>query len=109
MLVAAVRDAGHPVSWLCDPMHGNTIRTDSGLKTRSVHTVIEEIVAFQQAVAGAGGIAAGLHLETTPDDVTECVWNQALQADVGRRYTTLCDPRLNPRQAVAVAGAWSAA
>jgi len=108
-LVAAVREAGHPVSWLCDPMHGNTVKASGGLKTRSVETVIEEVVAFQQAVTGAGGIASGLHLETTPDDVTECVWSQVQSADVGRRYTTLCDPRLNPRQAVAVAGAWSAA
>ncbi|MCX4775214.1 3-deoxy-7-phosphoheptulonate synthase (plasmid) [Streptomyces sp. NBC_01260] len=108
-LVAAVREAGHPVSWLCDPMHGNTVKAPVGLKTRSVQTVIEEVVAFQQAVTGAGGIASGLHLETTPDDVTECVWSQVQSADVGQRYTTLCDPRLNPRQAVAVAGAWSAA
>ena len=107
-LVAAVREAGHPVSWLCDPMHGNTIKTYSGLKTRSVHSVIDEVVAFQQAVTDAGGVAAGLHLETTPDDVTECTWSLAQSAEVGRRYTTLCDPRLNPRQAVAVAGAWSA-
>ncbi|MFI2738738.1 3-deoxy-7-phosphoheptulonate synthase [Streptomyces sp. NPDC018711] len=107
-LVAAVREAGHPVSWLCDPMHGNTVKTSAGVKTRSVQTVIEEVVAFQQAVDAAGGIAAGLHLETTPDDVTECVWSQAQSADVATRYTTLCDPRLNPRQAVAVAGAWSA-
>jgi 3-deoxy-7-phosphoheptulonate synthase len=107
-LVAAVRDAGHPVSWLCDPMHGNTIKTDTGLKTRMVHSIIEEIVAFQEAVADADGIAAGLHLETTPDDVTECAWGHGQLADgVGRRYTTLCDPRLNPRQATAVAGAWS--
>jgi 3-deoxy-7-phosphoheptulonate synthase len=108
-LVATVREAGHPVSWLCDPMHGNTIRTHSGLKTRSVQSIIDEVVAFQRAVADAGGIAAGLHLETTPDDVTECAWSEAQSADVGTRYTTLCDPRLNPRQAVAVAGAWSAA
>ncbi|WAU82279.1 3-deoxy-7-phosphoheptulonate synthase [Streptomyces sp. Qhu-G9] len=107
-LVTAVREAGHPVSWLCDPMHGNTTKTATGLKTRSVHTVIEEIVAFQQAVAKAGGVASGLHLETTPDDVTECVWSTSQSADVGRHYTTLCDPRLNPRQAIAVAGAWSA-
>ncbi|MGA5797188.1 3-deoxy-7-phosphoheptulonate synthase [Streptomyces cellulosae] len=108
-LVAAVLEAGHPVSWLCDPMHGNTIRTDGGLKTRSVHSLIEEIVAFQRAVAETGGVAVGLHLETTPDDVTECVWTPDRIADVGRRYTSLCDPRLNPRQAVAVAGAWSTA
>ncbi|MFD3536641.1 3-deoxy-7-phosphoheptulonate synthase [Streptomyces sp. NPDC058664] len=107
-LVGAVREAGHPVAWLCDPMHGNTVKTPAGLKTRSVQTLIEEVVAFQQAVATAGGVAAGLHLETTPDDVTECVWSQDQSADVHRRYTTLCDPRLNPRQAVAVAGAWSA-
>ncbi|QIJ60605.1 3-deoxy-7-phosphoheptulonate synthase [Streptomyces sp. JB150] len=107
-LVRAVVEAGHPVSWLCDPMHGNTIKTPAGLKTRSVATVIEEVVAFQEAVTEAGGVAAGLHLETTPDDVTECVWSPAQSADVARRYTTLCDPRLNPRQAVAVAGAWSA-
>jgi 3-deoxy-7-phosphoheptulonate synthase len=88
-------------------MHGNTIKTDSGLKTRSVHSIIEEIVSFQQAVTGAGGVAAGLHLETTPDDVTECAWSPTQLADVGRCYTSLCDPRLNPRQAVTVAGAWS--
>ncbi|MEU3934409.1 3-deoxy-7-phosphoheptulonate synthase [Streptomyces sp. NPDC029044] len=108
-LITAVRDAGHPVSWLCDPMHGNTVKTATGLKTRSVHTIIEEVVAFQQAAAKAGGVAAGLHLETTPDDVTECVWSEARTAEVGRHYTTLCDPRLNPRQAFTVAGAWSAA
>lgn len=107
-LVAAVREAGHAVAWLCDPMHGNTIKTPGGLKTRSVQTVIEEVVAFQEAVTQAGGVAAGLHLETTPDDVTECVWSPAQSDDVHRRYTTLCDPRLNPRQAIAVAGAWSA-
>lgn len=106
-LVTAVREAGHPVSWLCDPMHGNTIKTLSGMKTRSVQTIIEEVVAFQQAVGAAGGIAAGLHLETTPDDVTECVWSEGQWTEVHTRYTTLCDPRLNPRQAVAVAGAWS--
>ncbi|MBL7253399.1 3-deoxy-7-phosphoheptulonate synthase [Paractinoplanes lichenicola] len=108
-LVAAVREAGHPVSWLCDPMHGNTIKTPSGLKTRSVRSVIEEVEAFQQAVAEGGGIASGLHLETTPDDVTECAWSQGQMSDVGRRYTTLCDPRLNPQQAIAVAGAWTTA
>jgi 3-deoxy-7-phosphoheptulonate synthase len=90
-------------------MHGNTVKAPGGLKTRSVQSVIEEVVAFQQAVTESGGTAAGLHLETTPDDVSECVWSQVQSSGVGKRYTTLCDPRLNPRQAVAVAGAWSAA
>ncbi|MDI3422102.1 3-deoxy-7-phosphoheptulonate synthase [Streptomyces luteolus] len=106
-LVTAVREAGHQVPWLCDPMHGNTFKTEGGVKTRSVQVLIDEVVAFQQAVTAAGGVAAGLHLETTPDDVTECVWSTRQVGDLGVRYTTLCDPRLNPRQAVAVAGAWS--
>jgi 3-deoxy-7-phosphoheptulonate synthase len=105
-LVRAVREAGHPVAWLCDPMHGNTVRTDDGHKTRIVSTLIEEVVAFQEAVASAGGVPAGLHLETTPDAVTECVWTDAGVERVGVRYTSLCDPRLNPQQAFAVAGAW---
>ena len=107
-LVAAVRAAGHPVAWVCDPMHGNTFKAPDGLKTRSVATLIGEVVAFQQAVAEGGGIAAGLHLETTPDPVSECVWSESRADGVGERYTTLCDPRLNPQQAIAVAGAWGA-
>jgi 3-deoxy-7-phosphoheptulonate synthase len=87
-------------------MHGNTIRTTSGVKTRSVQTLVNEVVAFQSAVADGGGTAAGLHLETTPDQVTECVWNEAQLGGVGERYTSLCDPRLNPKQAFTVARAW---
>ncbi|MFB7663091.1 3-deoxy-7-phosphoheptulonate synthase [Kitasatospora sp. NPDC056138] len=108
-LVAAVRAAGHPVVWLCDPMHGNTVRAPGGLKTRSVQTLIEEVVAFQQAVADGGGVPAGLHLETTPEAVSECVWSEARLDGVGERYTSLCDPRLNPQQAIGVAGAWGVA
>ncbi|GAQ51751.1 3-deoxy-7-phosphoheptulonate synthase [Streptomyces acidiscabies] len=102
-LVAAVRSAGHPVSWLTDPMHSNTVTTADGVKTRHTATVEREIVAFQEAVRSAGGVAGGLHLETTPDDVVECVADSGCATG---RYTSHCDPRLNPGQAVAVASAW---
>ncbi|MFF0753033.1 3-deoxy-7-phosphoheptulonate synthase [Streptomyces sp. NPDC004267] len=105
-LVGAVRAAGHPVSWLTDPMHGNTVNTPSGLKSRFLETITREVDEFQHAVAAGGGVAGGLHLETTPDDVTECV-RDASQVDlVGTRYTSCCDPRLNPDQALSVASAW---
>ncbi|WP_020669517.1 3-deoxy-7-phosphoheptulonate synthase [Amycolatopsis nigrescens] len=106
-LVVAVRAAGHPVIWLCDPMHGNTVNTPAGLKTRFLETVIREVEGFQLAVGAAGGVAGGLHLETTPDDVTECVRGDAGVGQVGDKYTSLCDPRLNPRQAVDVVSAWN--
>ena len=105
-LVAAVRAQGHPVIWLCDPMHANTVTTAEGLKTRLLTTVTREVRLFQEAVVGAGGVAGGLHLETTPDSVTECAADGTRLADVGAKYTTLCDPRLNPEQAVAVAAVW---
>ncbi|MFE5401291.1 3-deoxy-7-phosphoheptulonate synthase [Streptomyces sp. NPDC056580] len=106
-LVEAVREAGHPVVWLTDPMHGNTVTAPDGNKTRHVETVVEEVRRFQEAVTGAGGVGGGLHLETTPADVTECVSCRADLDHVGDKYTTFCDPRLNARQAVSVVSAWS--
>ncbi|MFB4193322.1 3-deoxy-7-phosphoheptulonate synthase [Streptomyces carpaticus] len=105
-LVAAVRASGHPVIWLSDPMHGNTVTTPAGLKSRFLVTVASEVEEFQQAVRASGGVAGGLHLETTPDDVTECVRNDSEIDLVGTRYTSFCDPRLNPGQALAVASSW---
>jgi isochorismate hydrolase len=105
-LVAAVRAAGHPVIWLVDPMHANTVTTTEGRKTRVVETLVREVTAFQTAVRSVGGIPGGIHLETTPDDVTECVDALNGAERIGEKYTTLCDPRLNPRQAVLVVSAW---
>jgi 3-deoxy-7-phosphoheptulonate synthase len=105
-LVAAVRDAGHPVVWLCDPMHGNTVRTPDGTKTRMLADVVAEVRAFGEVLAAAGLHAGGLHLETAATTVTECVG-----ADVpgpgalAARYESPCDPRLNPAQARAVIAA----
>ncbi|MCX5156795.1 3-deoxy-7-phosphoheptulonate synthase [Streptomyces sp. NBC_00291] len=106
-LVTAVREAGHPVIWLTDPMHGNTVSTPDGYKTRYVETVEREAVAFHFAVTEAGGIAGGFHLETTPDAVTECVSDPSAIDRVGEFYTSHCDPRLNPGQAISVVSSWS--
>ncbi|WP_246107608.1 3-deoxy-7-phosphoheptulonate synthase [Saccharothrix saharensis] len=103
-LVAAVRAAGHPVIWLCDPMHGNTVTDARGRKTRLVDTVVREVAGFLAAVHDAGGVAGGLHLETTPDEVEECGWDGFPTGS----YESLCDPRLNPGQALAVVAAWRA-
>ncbi|MEU6878662.1 3-deoxy-7-phosphoheptulonate synthase [Streptomyces sp. NPDC046712] len=107
-LVEAVRAAGHPVIWLTDPMHGNTVTAPGGLKTRYTTTVEREISEFQLAVRSSGGIAGGVHLETTPDDVTECVLGEQWVGRCGEYYTSFCDPRLNPGQAVSVVSAWRA-
>lgn len=106
-LVAAVDAAGHPAIWLTDPMHANTVMTSDGFKTRFVEAITREVRDFQAAVRSAGGIAGGLHLETTPDDVTECVLNSSELPRVGDKYTSLCDPRLTLRQAVAVVASWT--
>ncbi len=104
-LIEAVQAADHPVVWLCDPMHGNTVLLPGGAKSRFMETIAREIRGFRHALERAGGIAGGLHLETTPDDVTECVTDPS---ELGSgSYTSLCDPRLNPRQAVSVVSAWS--
>jgi 3-deoxy-7-phosphoheptulonate synthase len=105
-LVAAVRAAGHPVVWITDPMHGNTVSGPDGLKTRFLETIIREVENFQCAVSAERGVAGGLHLETTPDDVTECVINESMLDRVGDKYTSFCDPRLNPKQAISVVSAW---
>ncbi|MFC4560977.1 3-deoxy-7-phosphoheptulonate synthase [Nocardiopsis mangrovi] len=107
-LVEAVRRLGHDVVWLCDPMHGNTVSTPSGLKTRFIQDITREVREFQSSVRCAGGVPGGLHLETTPEWVTECVPDRCHVDQVTGKYTSHCDPRLNPEQAAAVAAAWSA-
>ncbi|EHY91161.1 3-deoxy-7-phosphoheptulonate synthase [Saccharomonospora azurea] len=109
-LVAAVRDAGHPVIWLCDPMHGNTITAPDGRKTRLVHTMRREIRLFREVLDAARVRAAGLHLEATPEAVGECVADDSELDRVGvPAYSTACDPRLNSEQAIELAREFSAA
>ncbi|RMH84164.1 MAG: 3-deoxy-7-phosphoheptulonate synthase class II [Actinomyces sp.] len=104
-LLAAVRDAGHPVVWACDPMHGNTFTSESGLKTRHFDDVLDEIAGFFAAHAAEGTIPGGVHVELTGDAVTECLGGSDALAptDLESRYETMCDPRLNARQSVDLA------
>ncbi|MFD7448383.1 3-deoxy-7-phosphoheptulonate synthase [Kitasatospora sp. NPDC059827] len=99
-LAQAVKNAGHPVVWLCDPMHGNTYKASNGIKTRRLDDVCDEIRGFVSALRSVGIRPGGLHLETAADDVTECVGADVPdEAALTARYTSLCDPRLNPVQA----------
>ncbi len=104
-LVRAVRGAGHPVVWLSDPMHGNTVHTESGVKTRYLNTIAAEARIFRDVLETHGLHAGGLHLETSPDPVTECVGG-AVESDreLAAHYTSLCDPRLNSDQAAELVG-----
>ena len=104
-LIAAVRDAGHPVVWACDPMHGNTFTSTHGRKTRRFDDVMAEITAFFEAHASEGTWPGGIHVELTGDDVTECLGGaEEVQEDqLNLRYTTTCDPRLNARQSLDLA------
>ncbi|MEU5340560.1 MULTISPECIES: 3-deoxy-7-phosphoheptulonate synthase [unclassified Streptomyces] len=105
-LVRAVHGAGHPVVWLTDPMHGNTVVTQGGYKTRYVRTLQREVREFRAVLAEAGAFPGGIHLETTPDQVTECVLDEWEADRVGTVYTSFCDPRLTVDQALDVLGAW---
>ncbi len=107
-LLEAVRRAGRRVVWLCDPMHGNTINTRGNLaqvKTRSFDSILAEVRGFFDAHAAAGTWAGGVHVEMTGRDVTECVGgaHQLTEADLGDRYETFCDPRLNAEQSLELA------
>ena len=101
-LVRAVRDAGHPVVWICDPMHANTFRTASGRKTRDFGHIMAEIEGFFAVHHAEGTWPGGVHLEITGDDVTECLGGgEGLSEEqLDDAYTTLCDPRLNARQSL---------
>lgn len=99
-IVDAVRKAGHPVVWSTDPMHGNTVVTPGGIKTRHLRAIAEEATAFLRVLERRGLHPGGLHLETAAADVTECLGaNIRDERCLTRRYETLCDPRLNPEQA----------
>src|SRR5207237_8361642 len=102
-LVAAVRDAGHPVVWACDPMHANTIASPSGYKTRHFDAVLAELRGYFEVHRGCGTWPGGVHVELTGDDVTECLGGADEIADLDERYETACDPRLNARQSLDLA------
>ena len=104
-LIAAVRKAGQPVVWACDPMHGNTFASPSGRKTRHFDDVMAEIQGFFAACRAEGAWPGGVHVELTGDNVTECLGGaeEILETHLDVRYTTTCDPRLNARQSLDLA------
>ena len=104
-LVESVRDAGRNVVWSCDPMHGNTIKSSNGYKTRKFDDILAEIKAFFQVHKAAGTYAGGVHFEMTGQDVTECLGGnqQITELSLQDRYHTHCDPRLNSSQSVELA------
>ena len=104
-LLEGVTAAGHPVVWACDPMHANTVSSASGRKTRHFDDVVAEIAGFFGACRAVGVWPGGVHCELTGDDVTECLGGaeEILEDDLGMRYTTTCDPRLNGRQSLDLA------
>ena len=104
-LVRAVRDARHPVVWTCDPMHGNTFVSESGRKTRHFDDVLGEIRGFFSVHRAEETWPGGVHVELTGENVTECLGGaeEVLDIHLDERYETMCDPRLNARQALDLA------
>ena len=104
-LLRAVQREGRRVLWLCDPMHGNTTATLSGVKTRSFDAILAEVRGFFNAHAAEGSWAGGVHVEMTGRDVTECIGgaHRVTEADLSERYETFCDPRLNAEQSLELA------
>jgi 3-deoxy-7-phosphoheptulonate synthase len=104
-LLRAVEAEGHPVVWTCDPMHGNTFTAEGGQKTRRFDDIISELQAFFRIHREMGTWPGGVHIELTGDDVTECLGGveDILEGQLGQRYTTTCDPRLNGRQSLDLA------
>jgi 3-deoxy-7-phosphoheptulonate synthase len=104
-LVQAVAREGKSVVWSCDPMHGNTIKSDSGYKTRPFERILSEVKAFFAIHRAEGTHAGGIHCEMTGQNVTECTGGAQAVTDAGLkdRYHTHCDPRLNASQSLDLA------
>ncbi len=104
-LVRAVRSEGKNVVWICDPMHGNTIKAQSGYKTRPFEQIIQEVNGFFSVHDAEGTHAGGVHIELTGQNVTECTGGAQAITDEGLsdRYHTHCDPRLNASQSLELA------
>lgn len=104
-LIEAAQADGRPVTWLSDPMHGNTISTANGFKTRDFDTIMREVADFFAVHEEMGTIPGGIHVELTGDDVTEVIGGAEGLDDLAlmRRYETLVDPRLNHQQSLEIA------
>jgi 3-deoxy-7-phosphoheptulonate synthase len=104
-LIKAVQEEGANVVWSCDPMHGNTIKSESGYKTRPFESVLREVREFFDIHNAEGTYPGGVHFEMTGKDVTECTGGVRAVSDddLSSRYHTACDPRLNASQSLELA------
>lgn len=104
-IVEAVRKDGRPVTWVTDPMHGNTISASNGMKTRRLEDILAEIKGFFAVHGELGTHPGGIHVELTGDDVTEVLGGaeEVVEDTLGERYRTLVDPRLNHQQSLEMA------
>ena len=104
-LIRAVQREGRKVVWSCDPMHGNTVKVASGLKTRPFLHIMQEIERFFDVHWAEGTYPGGIHVEMTGRDVTECIGgaNPVMESGLAERYHTHCDPRLNAEQSLEIA------
>ena len=104
-LIRRVRAEGRAVVWACDPMHGNTVKSSTGFKTRPFDRILDEVSRFFEVCHAEGVHPGGVHFELTGDDVTECTGGAQAITDttLSQRYHTACDPRLNASQALELA------
>ena len=104
-LIRTIKKEGLNVVWSCDPMHGNTIKTATGFKTRPFNNVVKEVKNVFSVHQAEGSFAGGLHIEMTGQNVTECTGGaqKISDQDLSHRYHTHCDPRLNASQALELA------
>jgi 3-deoxy-7-phosphoheptulonate synthase len=104
-LIEAVHSTGSPVLWVCDPMHGNTESTSTGVKTRRFDNILAELESAFHVHRALGSRLGGVHLELTGENVTECTGGarNLSDADLARAYRSTVDPRLNFEQALEVA------
>jgi 3-deoxy-7-phosphoheptulonate synthase len=104
-LLRAVKKHGAKVVWSSDPMHGNTIKSSTGFKTRPFDRILSEVRSFFAVHAAEGTHAGGVHFEMTGQDVTECIGGAKAVTEeaLADRYHTHCDPRLNATQALELA------
>ena len=104
-LIKKIQSEGKKVIWCCDPMHGNTIKSSNGYKTRKVSQILSEVDNFFNVHKTEGSYPGGVHFEMTGSNVTECLGgaNEVKESDLGSRYHTHCDPRLNGSQSLELA------
>jgi 3-deoxy-7-phosphoheptulonate synthase len=104
-IIEAVERSGHRVVWQCDPMHGNTEESPSGRKTRHFDNIMGEVEGFFEVHQRLGTHPGGIHIEHTGEDVTECLGGAQMisHGELGSRYETACDPRLNTQQSLELA------